>query len=142
MKALSVKQPWAELIAIGRKQIEVRSWPTKYRGPLVIVASSRPADGIDWDGIDLNARQLAYGSTVALVDLFDCRRAHPRRGRQWSPDEYRACVELDGDDWCWVLRNVRRLEARPVKGRLQIYEIPDHLVQLAAPRTLFDTERK
>jgi len=30
--ALSIKQPWAELILRGRKQIEVRSWSTAYRG--------------------------------------------------------------------------------------------------------------
>jgi len=39
MKALSVWQPHASLIAIGAKAIETRSWYTKYRGPLAIHAS-------------------------------------------------------------------------------------------------------
>lgn len=38
MKVLSVKQPWAEFIASGRKTVETRTWRTKYRGPLLICA--------------------------------------------------------------------------------------------------------
>ena len=41
MKALSVTQPWATLIATGQKQIETRSWGTRYRGPLYIHAAKR-----------------------------------------------------------------------------------------------------
>jgi hypothetical protein len=38
VKALTVRQPHAQLIALGIKTIETRSWATKYRGPLVIHA--------------------------------------------------------------------------------------------------------
>lgn len=30
MKALPVKQPWANMIATGEKTIETRTWPTDY----------------------------------------------------------------------------------------------------------------
>lgn len=39
MKALTLTQPWATLVAIGAKRIETRSWPTNYRGPLAIHAA-------------------------------------------------------------------------------------------------------
>jgi activating signal cointegrator 1 len=39
VKALSLTQPWATLVAIGAKQIETRSWGTNYRGWLAIHAS-------------------------------------------------------------------------------------------------------
>lgn len=39
MKAITLTQPWATLIAIGAKKIETRSWSTQYRGPLVIHAA-------------------------------------------------------------------------------------------------------
>lgn len=39
MKALSLTQPWATLVALGEKRIETRSWPTKYRGPIAIHAA-------------------------------------------------------------------------------------------------------
>ena len=42
-RALVVRQPRASLIARGEKTVEVRSWTTPYRGPLVIVVAARPA---------------------------------------------------------------------------------------------------
>lgn len=41
MKALTIRQPWASLIALGVKTIETRSWSTSYRGPLAIHAAKR-----------------------------------------------------------------------------------------------------
>lgn len=39
MKALTLHQPWASLVAIGAKRIETRSWSTSYRGLLAIHAA-------------------------------------------------------------------------------------------------------
>jgi hypothetical protein len=39
MKALTLSQPFATLVAIGAKRIETRSWSTNYRGPLAIHAA-------------------------------------------------------------------------------------------------------
>lgn len=39
MKAITLTQPWATLVAIGVKKIETRSWATAYRGPLAIHAA-------------------------------------------------------------------------------------------------------
>lgn len=41
MRALTLWQPWASLIALGAKTIETRSWSTKYRGPIAIHAAAR-----------------------------------------------------------------------------------------------------
>jgi hypothetical protein len=46
MKAISLWQPWASLIAIGAKQYETRSWSTPYRGPLVIHAAKRTVEAM------------------------------------------------------------------------------------------------
>jgi hypothetical protein len=43
VKALCVRQPWADLIVAGVKDVENRTWSTRHRGPLVIVA--RPVVG-------------------------------------------------------------------------------------------------
>lgn len=39
MRAISLLQPWATLVALGAKRRETRSWPTRYRGPIAIHAS-------------------------------------------------------------------------------------------------------
>jgi len=41
LPALSIWQPWAWLIANGYKDIENRTWWTKFRGPFLIHASKR-----------------------------------------------------------------------------------------------------
>ncbi|MBL8815985.1 MAG: ASCH domain-containing protein [Planctomyces sp.] len=41
MKAITIWQPYATLIMLGAKRFETRSWPTTYRGPLVIHAAKR-----------------------------------------------------------------------------------------------------
>ena len=47
MKALTLTQPWATLVAMGAKRIETRSWTTNYRGPLAIHAGKGPST-IGW----------------------------------------------------------------------------------------------
>lgn len=44
MKALTLHQPWATLVALVVKTVETRSWSTRYRGPLLIHAGQRPPD--------------------------------------------------------------------------------------------------
>lgn len=39
IKALTLTEPYATLIALGKKKIETRSWGTDYRGPLAIHAA-------------------------------------------------------------------------------------------------------
>lgn len=41
MKAISLWQPWASLLAAGLKCVETRGWPTGHRGPLLIHAAKR-----------------------------------------------------------------------------------------------------
>jgi hypothetical protein len=41
MKALTLQQPWAILVAYEKKMIETRSWSTKYRGDLAIHVSKK-----------------------------------------------------------------------------------------------------
>jgi hypothetical protein len=40
-KAISIRQPWAWLIVNGFKDVENRSWKTKYRGPVLVHAGRK-----------------------------------------------------------------------------------------------------
>ena len=86
MKALTLHQPFASLVAIGAKRIETRSWSTSYRGPLAIHASAKgprtEADGTKaFDAALLAAYRagieveqiapLPYGAVVATCRLVD-----------------------------------------------------------------------
>ena len=60
MLALSVKQPWAELIARGKKKKEFRTWSRTCFGELLIVSSkSVNADDIADEGLDVAS--LVFG---------------------------------------------------------------------------------
>lgn len=103
MKALSVKQPWANMIASGEKTIETRKWYTDYRGPLLIVSSKIP-------------RIEPAGCAVAVAMLVECRP-------MTSKDETKACCERYPNAFSWVLENVKKIDPLPVKGQLGIYDV-------------------
>lgn len=103
MKALSIKQPWANMIAAGEKTIETRTWPTDYRGPLLIVSAKEP-------------RIDPAGCAVAIVELTDCRPMTRR-------DERAACCATYKDAVAWVFENIRSLPPFPVRGQLGIFDV-------------------
>ena len=78
MKILSVRQPWAQLIVSDLKDVENRTWPTRYRGP-VLIHSSQRADSISSDeverrfGIRLSG-EMPLGGVIGLAELVDCVR--------------------------------------------------------------------
>ena len=104
VKALSLKQPWANMIAAGQKTIETRKWATDYRGQLLIVSSKTP---------DIPPA----GFAVAIATLIDCRP-------MTSADEYAAQCRLYSGAYAWVLHDIRRVKPFPVRGQLVIYDVP------------------
>lgn len=108
MKAISLTEPWATLVAIGAKQIETRSWGTDYRGPLAIHASKKLTGddlamaqepvfnlalregGIDlphWRDIPVkDAFRETRGCVIATARLIACCRM------EWCPDNATICV--------------------------------------------------
>lgn len=78
MKAITIHQPWAWLVATGRATMNARHWSTDYRGKLAIHA----ATSVDLDvvaalkdcGVPVPA-DLPTKAFVAVVDLVDCRPA-------------------------------------------------------------------
>jgi hypothetical protein len=115
MKCISIRQPWASLIASGQKTVELRTWTTKYRGPLIVCASAAPTK-------DTHYPIGPMGVTICLVELVDIRRPIPTDS---------ACVVPSERDWAWALGRVTHLPAVAVKGRLSLWEPqPDLIRQL------------
>lgn len=112
MKALSVRQPWATLIAQGKKTIEIRSWPTRHRGPLAIVASK----SISRDGVAQWGIREPRGVVVCVVDVLEVR---PWR----AGDDARALSDGAGC-YSWELRVLYQTQHVPQLGRLSLFEIP------------------
>lgn len=132
LKALTVSQPWASLIARGIKTLEVRSWRTEYRGPLVIHASKNTpgqrADDLAWAKRRYPG-DYPLGCVVAIADLVDCRR--PRKPSDGEQSLYAALgEELTPDDWLWCLTNIRPCVPVKCSGVLRVWDIDPALVQI------------
>ena len=115
MTALSVRQPWASMIA-GlcpgiAKTIETRTWRTEYRGFLLIVSSRKPErPSLNWP-----RGEYPVGKALCIAKLIDCRKMTP-------DDTEAACCEYF-DAYSWVLDDIRRIEPFPVKGQLGLYTV-------------------
>lgn len=90
MKALSIKQPWASLIAHGIKDIENRTWKTNFRGRIFIHASAKEAgriakliNGPQLDFLMSRSKfshldtSLIKSAIIGEVDIIDCVINHP-----------------------------------------------------------------
>lgn len=117
MKAFSIKQPWASLIDSGEKTVEVRSWTTKYRGPLLICSGASPMRGFAWKSPALLGKALCV---VELLDVVPFDRE--QHGKACCiPEDMLHMVE---GQFAWILGAVREIKPFPVKGQLGIFELP------------------
>ena len=93
MKILSIWQPWAHLIAHGSKNIENRSWQTKYRGPILVHASSNiDREACRERGVD--AAKLQAGGGVGIAEITDCVEDHRSNGLRGRTVLYCGIVNL------------------------------------------------
>lgn len=122
MKALSVRQPYAELIALGEKTIEVRSWRTDYRGPLVICA------GAAWHpvGARMFGKFGERGVAVCVVELVDVRPFVIDDAE--AAKVYDAAGDVERELLAWVLRDPQRVAPAPVRGALSLFVVPDESI--------------
>ncbi len=121
VKALTIRQPWAELILRGRKPFELRSWRTNYRGLLVIHAAMK-VDAAKARRLGLDPEKFATGAFVGVAILSDSRpytredaRLLKRRraGFGWFPHNF-----------SWVLDKPRRISPIKAKGQLSLFKVP------------------
>ena len=127
MKAISVRQPWARLILLG-KDIENRTWRTKFRGRVLLHASMgmtyaecRSAMLFARDrGVFLPLdRPLERGGIVGSVEIVDCVTDHPS-------------LWFEGPEG-FVLRDPRPLPFTPCKGALGFFTVPDDVLRKVMP---------
>jgi len=78
LKALTLHQPYASLMALGIKTIETRSWKTNYRGPIAIHSSRRIVNYIDSSLKNYLENKLGplenlpKSGILAICNLYDC----------------------------------------------------------------------
>ena len=105
MRALTIYQPWASLIAAGVKQYETRNWATKHRGPIAIHAGLKKYNDYGFLGDEvinkMEAALIASGKSYLIFDLpFGAVIATAELVGCWEiaedPEGPFLCVEWDG----------------------------------------------
>jgi len=157
MKAITLYEPWASLVALNEKKIETRSWYTSYRGPLAIHAARKIPTwaqrlcrefskliGIEeYEGSWLYYLEHGvgpFGKIVATCNLVDCVRIqiiNIKSEKTLNPYDLSEKEWAFGDytrgRYAWILKDVHQLkEPIPCKGmqRLWNWDEAPHLVSI------------
>lgn len=147
MKTITIKQPWANLICEGIKDIENRTWPTKFRGRVLIHAGL--SFDIKWrERVNISTKQIeAYkfiqnnnknnnykldfllGAIIGSVEIVDCVIGHESIWAEETPMPA-GCYMGEKPIYNWVLANpILFPEPIPAKGKLSFWDYPNILAE-------------
>lgn len=153
MKAISLWQPWASLMASGAKKIETRSWPTKYRGQLVICSAKKIIpEGIKgslagqclrialqrlegkrfdeglvrqlvFDHPMVKIHSWPYGYALAIGNLIDCIPTEEAVKMKLDPYEL-IFGDYTSGRFAWIFSGMEPVERPfPIIGRQRLFKI-------------------
>lgn len=123
MKALTVRQPFAQAINDNLKNIEFRSWRTDHRGEMLICAAKADADA--WgEVISLGLIPLPVGCHVCVVDLVDVRPMTQADAEQYG-------IDYEPSVYAWVFDDQTgyMCQPRPVIGALNLFDVPTEKIE-------------
>ena len=124
--AVSVRQPWAELLIDGRKSIEIRSWAAEYRGRMWLHTGLKSDPELERK---FGLNDLYRGGFLGSIELVAIVPVTKERWEQWldkhlDPGRYREGLVA------WMMAAPRRFrEPVPGKGQLNLFFPPAEIVQ-------------
>lgn len=122
MKALSLRQPYAELLISGKKTIELRKWNTKFRGKFLVHASRTP----DYETMKkLGFNELPLGFIVGMAELVGVKVYKNKQEFDKDRDKHLA----DSSFWSFgfILKNAERINPIPAKRKLNFWEFKNEI---------------
>lgn len=129
MKCISIRQPWAWLIAAGYKDIENRSWATKFRGECFIHASQGMTKAEYFECVE-----IALKINPRLSNRIIPSYGNFKRGGIIGKFEIYDVVTQSNSPWFfgpigWRVRNAMHFsQLHPIKGQLSLFEVPTEFV--------------
>ncbi len=159
--AISLRQPWAGAVAWLGKDVENRgSWPSKYRGPILIHASSAEPTAEDFAALRVIAAEDGFepelvaeldpgsegfvaevwerGAIIAVAQLAEVfgpddtvEEEHPMAGSPWVQD--------DAEYWLYF-SDVVQIEPIPFEGADGMFEVPYEVAESLEPLVIEEDE--
>lgn len=125
MKVITIKQPFASLIAAGIKEYEFRTWKTKYRGDILIHAGK----GVDKKAMEkFKCYNLEYPTAciIAKAKITDCVKIDPAARKKLNTKNnlvYSSVVKhTEWEGYGFKLENVEKIKPIEIKGKLSLWE--------------------
>ena len=125
MKVITIKQPWASLIASGIKEYEFRSWKTNYRGKLLIHAGC----GVDKEISSFKELNLEYPKKriVALVELVDCLKLDEELNKKIINKNNIAYGNKYREGYAWKIKLIKKIDSdKEINGKLGLWNIDNY----------------
>jgi predicted transcriptional regulator len=125
MKCLSLKQPYAELLAFGEKTIELRKWNTRFRGEFLIHASKN-IDIQACERLDIDIDKLTIGAIIGSAFLYDFKEYSNQEEFNKDKQKHFSIVTkyFDGYKYGFLIRNARLFKKSiPYRGKLRFFEV-------------------
>lgn len=123
LKVLTLRQPWATLVAEGIKKYEFRSWKTNYRGKVLIHAGT----GIDKEDMKkYKNMNLKFPSRriIAIVEIEDCLELDEQLNKKIIAEKNVAYGNKIRTGYAWKLKNVKKINyGKDVNGQLGLWNI-------------------
>ncbi len=122
MKCLSIAQPFADLIISGKKNIELRSWNTNYRGEFLIHAPLKIRID-DLKRLKIN-KKFVTGAIIGKAQLYDVKKYNSIKEIKSDQKFHFASKEFQTKTFGFLLKNAKPLRISiPWKGQLGFFNI-------------------
>ena len=125
MKVLTIKQPFASLIAEGYKEWEFRTWKTKYRGEFLIHAG-KSVDKKAMDKFKYLNLDYPQGCIIAKVNLTDCIEINDKTRKMLksknSPVYANIIANEKWEGYGFKLENIQKIKPIKISGKLSFWE--------------------
>jgi len=122
MKALSLKQPFAELVVSGIKTIELRRWNTHFRGDFLIHSSKIP-DNLSMKKFGFEV--LPLGKIVGSAKLIDVKKYEDNF--EHEKDKSKHLADSSFGKYGFILGDLKRIDGPFVNGKLNFWEFKDEI---------------
>lgn len=123
MKCLSLKQPFAELVVLGWKTVELRTWNTKFKGQFLVHASQK-LDKQVCQLYNIDPGSLARGAIIGKATVYCVKKYRNKKEFEADRKRHLAPVKYADHKYAFMLKNpVKFPEPIFMKGKLGFYNV-------------------
>jgi predicted transcriptional regulator len=130
MKCLSLKQPFADLLALGEKIIELRKWNTKYRGKFLVHASKN-IDMEACERLDIDIDKITKGAIIGSAFLYNVKKYKNQEEFNKDKQKHFSLISkyFDGYKYGFLVKDARMFKKSiPYSGKLGFFEVDNSII--------------